>query len=425
MPKKKAKKTWFFIISALIIIGAVVVIAVVSNKEAPIKVQVSKVKKRTITQSVSANGRIKPETQIKVSSETSGEIIYLGPQEGDTVKKDELIVKIKPDIIQTQLEQYKAASEAAKMQIDVNKAELERAEADLKRMTELYKKEFISKQEYDRAKAAYNQAQSSYKAALSKYEQSRAGYRQIQRNAERTTIESPISGIVTSLSVEEGEKVVGTEMMQGTDIMRISDLSVMNAVVDVDENDIVLVSLGDTARIEIDAFPDSVFIGKVVEVGHSAKVSQLGSQDQVTNFEVKIRVLNPDPRFRPGMSCNVDIETETRQGVLAVPLQAVTVREEGIETKPDVQVEAPDKKDDKKLKKDRPQSVVFTKNENKAKLVEVETGISDRGFIEIKEGLEEDQEIISGSFMAVSKKLKDGSLIEVDTTTFKKFGKKE
>ncbi len=425
MSGKKSNKRLILIISIIIVLAVLAVAWVISSgNNSIVSVTTSEVDRRTITQTVSAIGRIEPETEVAISSETSGEIIYLGVKEGDSVKTGELLVKIKPDIIETQLEASKAASEASKMEIEIRKAEMERSGADLKRLTELYKKEFISKQDFDRAKAAYDQAVSSYKASLSRYEQSKASFRQIERSAERTTIFAPIEGIVTSLSMEKGEKVVGTEMMQGTEIMKISDLSVMNAVVDVDENDIVMVNIGDTAKIEIDAFQDSVFIGTVVEIGHSAKVSGLGSQDQVTNFEVKIRLVNPAARLRPGMSCSVEIETETRYEVLAVPLQAVTVREK---SSPDVNNKergfSKADEENENLKKQRPPSVVFLKDKNKVKQIEVKTGVSDDGYIEITDGLKEKDVIVSGSFMAISKELKDGSQIQVDSVR-RKYGNK-
>jgi HlyD family secretion protein len=274
------------------------------------------------------------------------------------------------------------------------------------------------------AQAAYDQAVSGYKAALARYNQALASLKQIKRSAERTTITAPIDGVVTSLSVEEGENVVGTAQMQGTEMMRVSDLSVMNAVVEVDENDIVMVKNGDTARVEVDALPDNIYNGVVIEIGHSAIVSSLGTQDQVTNFEVKIRLIDEEPRLRPGMSCNVDIETKTRRDVIAVPLMAVTVRAEDFDRSPDVRegergLRKKENKESGVSKVKRPPSVVFIKDGNKVKKKEVKTGISDKGYIEITEGLEEGQTIVSGSYQAVSKQLHDGAEIKVDTSAAK------
>lgn len=424
MAKKRSKKPLIITLILLVIIIAVIIAFVLNSDDPAIKVTTKKVERSTITQTVSAIGNIVPETEVKISSETSGEIIYLGVNEGDTVRAGEMLVRIKPDIVETQLEQYQAAMDAAKLDIAARKTEVERTEAELKRSKELYDKEFLSEAEYDVANAAYKQAVTAYESAQARYKQAQATYKQFERNFARTTIKSPIDGIITSLTIEEGEKVVGTAQMQGTEMMRVSDLSVMNAEVEVDENDIVLVSVGDTADVEIDALPDKIYKGKVIEIGHSAIVNSLGSQDQVTNFKVTIRLLDTEPKLRPGMSCNTDIATETRYNVLSVPLQAVTIRDKDFDRSPDVRKNTgmmrkeEDDKDSKK--KEKPQSVVFLKDGNKAKLQKVETGISDEGIIEITEGLEEGQTIISGSFRAVSKLLEDGSLVDVDSS-YKKF----
>lgn len=419
MAKKKSKKRIVLLVVVVLLLLVGIFAFLTGNKEEKIKVTTAKVERRTIVQTVSAVGKIEPETKVKISSETSGEIIFLGVREGDTVKAGQLLVRIKPDIFETQLEQFKAAAEAAKVQIDITQAEKIRAESELRRVTELYQKEFASKQEFELAKTNYDRAVASYNASLSNYQQALAAYKQMQKSFERTTIYSPINGVVTSLSVEKGEKVVGTAQMAGTEIMQIADLSVMNAIVEVDENDIVNVKVGDSAEIEVDAIPDEVFKGIVVETGHSAIASRLGTQDEVTNFKVKIRFLKPDRRLRPGMSCNAEIQTNKRENVLAVPLQAVTVRMEGFTPKTDVSSGDIEKESEsEKMKKKTPPSIVFLNDNGKAKMVQVKTGISDKGYIEIIEGLKEGQEIISGSFMAVSKLLKDGSPIKVDTSKF-------
>jgi len=333
-----------------------------------------------------------------------------------------LLVKIKPDIVQTQVDQFKAAVDAAKIEIEAREIDVQRTKADLQRITDLYKKKFSSQQEFDQALSAFNQAESGHSEALARLAQAEASYRQIKMSASRTVIYSPLSGVITKLSVEKGEKVVGVAQMAGTEMMTVSDLNVMNAEVEVDENDIVLVKKGDTTKIDIDAFPDIVFKGIVVEIGHSAIVNQLGTQDQVTNFKVKVRVIDNDKRLRPGMSCNVDIATQTKYNVLAVPIQAVTVRDSTFNNKPEVKEDELKVKedDDKKHKVKRPVSVVFLKKGNNAKMVYVKTGISDNGFIEITEGLKDKDEVISGSFMAVSKLINDGSKVVVDTSKFKK-----
>jgi HlyD family secretion protein len=424
---KKKKRTWLWATIVVLILVAVGVYMVNSGKKnGAVVVTTSKISKRNITQTVSAIGKIQPETEVKVSSQTSGEIIFLGVKEGDTVRPGQLLVRIKPDIIDAQLKQMRAAADASKMDITISDAEKERSESDLKRIAELYKKEFVSKQEFETAKATAARAMGSYQSALARYQQALAQLNQIEREQDRTSIFSPIAGVVTLLSVELGEKVVGTGMMAGTELMRVADLSVMNAVVDVDENDIIIVKRGDTATIEIDALPDSKFLGTVLEIGHSAKQSQLGTADQITNFEVKVRLIDRDAKLRPGMSCNVDISTETKYNVIAVPLQAVTVRDNKLDANPDLILKKPGEKDVNTTKKvERPQSVVFVNDNLKAKMVKVETGISDKGFIEIISGLNESDEIISGSYMAVSKELSDGTVVKMDTTQTKKIQMKK
>jgi len=418
MAKRKNNKKGIIIgITIAILAIAGILLVIFGRGEQAIAVTVEEVSKRTITQTVSAVGKIQPETEVKISSQTSGEVIFLGVKEGESVKARQLLARINPDIVETQLEQVKASVEAAKIDIDARVSEKERATNDFYRAKELFEKKYISKQEFDNSKAAYDLAMSSYRAAMARYEQAKATLRQYERSLARTSIYSPIDGVVTSLSVELGEKVVGTEMMMGTEMMRIADLNVMNAVVDVDENDIVYVKLGDTAYVELDAIPDRKFKGVVLEISHSAKVSGQGTQNEVTNFEVKIRLLERDARFRPGMSCNVEIQTETRHNVLSVPLQSVTIRDLGMNVL-DENNNGPDEKPS--LNKARPQQIVFILEGDKAKMRKVETGISDKGYIEIISGLSLEEKVISGSYQAVSKLLTDGTKVKLDSL----FGRK-
>lgn len=414
MARKKSKgKIIVFIIMIICTVG-VLVYFLNKDKTVDIPVRTDMVSRRDITQKVNAIGNVHPETEVKISSEASGEIILLPVMEGDTVKKGQLLAKIRPDLMETQLEQYQAALNASKTDIDYQKSTLERAEYEFNRVKELYGKEYIAKQELDRAKTSIDQARSQYQNSLARYEQAKASLKQVRQNASRTTIVSPIDGIVTSLNIEVGEKVLGTIQNMGTEMMIISDLSVMNTKVDVDENDIVMISVGDTANIEIDAFPDRIFKGIVKEIGHSAKVAAQASQDQVTNFEVKIRFLDLDAKMRPGMSCNVDIQTESHYNVIAVPLQSVTVRL-GMGLQSDESQDKISKVVSTKHKNtDKPQSIVFVVNGNKVNAVSVETGISDEGFIEIISGLKDNQEIVTGSFSAISKELEDGAKITKD-----------
>lgn len=419
MAKKKSKKRNIIIFSIIVIIGIVAVFALTKKGDKSVEVTIEKVQKRTITQTVTAVGKIEAETEIKVSPETSGEVIYVGVEEGDTVKSGQLLVKIKPDIVETMLEQSKASVEGSKMDLQSVKEKMNQAQADLKRATELFKNKYISQQEFDNYNTTYQQLVANYKSSLARLDQSLASLKEVEKNAERTNIYSTMNGIVTKRTVEKGETVLGTQQFQGTEMLRISDLSVMNAVVEVDENDIVMVRKGDTASVEIDAIPDVIFKGVVIEIGHSAVASETATQDQSTNFEVKIRLLDPDSKLRPGMTCNADIVTETKYNVLAVPLQSVTIRS-GAAIKPEAEDDGIQKINKKELDniktKQKPPMVVFVKNKDKAKQVEVKTGVSDAGYIEITDGLNGGEDVISGSFQAISKLLEDGSPIKLEDT---------
>ncbi|MFZ4567881.1 MAG: efflux RND transporter periplasmic adaptor subunit [Bacteroidota bacterium] len=414
---KKSRKALYITLISVAIFAIVLSYFLFKNKDESIAIKTEKVELRTITQKVSAIGKIRPETEVKISSEASGEIMFLGFRDGDSVNKGQLLVRIQPDIVQSQLEQFTASADAAKITIDATKAEMDRAQADFKRISDLYAKQYASREEFDRAKSTLEQAQSRFRSSGSDYTRAFSALKQMRSQASRTTLYSPMSGTVTSLSVEAGEKVVGTAQMQGTEMMRIADLNIMNAWVDVDENDIVFVKIGDTARIRVDAMPDEELFGYVYEIGHSAKTSAAGTQEEVTNFEVRIRIIDKDKRLRPGMSCSVEISTETHPNVLSVPLQSVTVRSMQA-SEPEISSGSIQQQEEKKKSNSkRPPSVVFLKDGDKAKMVKVETGLSDHGFIEIKKGLKVGQEIISGSFQAINKLLQDGSIIKIDTVS--------
>ena len=414
---KKSRKALYITLISVAILAIVLSYFLLKNKDESIAIKTEKVELRTITHKVSAIGKIRPETEVKISSEASGEIMFLGFRDGDSVNKGQLLVRIQPDIVQSQLEQFTASADASKIAIDATKAEMDRAQADFKRISDLYAKQYASREEFDRAKSTLEQAQSRFRSSGSDYTRAFSALKQMRSQASRTTLYSPMSGTVTSLSVEAGEKVVGTAQMQGTEMMRIADLNIMNAWVDVDENDIVFVKIGDTARIRVDAMPDEELFGYVYEIGHSAKTSAAGTQEEVTNFEVRIRIIDKDKRLRPGMSCSVEISTETHPNVLSVPLQSVTVRSMQA-TEPEISSGSIQQQEEKKKSNSkRPPSVVFLKDGDKAKMVKVETGLSDHGFIEIKKGLKVGQEIISGSFQAINKLLQDGSIIKIDTVS--------
>jgi HlyD family secretion protein len=430
MAKKNNKRRNIILaIIGVMLLGGGIAAYMLGRSDKTIEVTVEKTSRRTITQTVSATGKIQPEALIKISSEVSGEIIQLAVKEGDTVRKGQLLAKIQPDLVIAQSEQARYASESAKAQINTVKADVERARLDFDRIKGLFEKQFASKSDFDQANAALGSAQARLEASQKDFERSQAVVRQSNVTTGRTTIYAPEDGIVVSLPIEKGEKVLGTAQFQGTEIMQIADLRVMNAEIDVDENDVVMISVGDTARIRIDAFPNRVFRGFVYQIGNSAKRAALGTQEEVVNFAIKVRLVDTDARLRPGMSCDVDVETETRPNALSVPLQAVTIRRKDAEAPSgDKPGDAPAAAQTTEKKKSgavvKPPQVVFVQEGNKAKMVQVETGISDGGYIEIKSGVNDKQTVISGNFRAISKDLEDGSLIKIDSLGAKKFKKK-
>jgi HlyD family secretion protein len=347
--------------------------------------------------------------------------VYLGVRDGATVKTGQLLVRIKPDMMQSMLAQTRAAAEATKMSITVAKAEVDRTEADLKRVSELYKKQFASREEFDRATAAYQSASGRYAQTQADYERARGALQETIVNVNKTTINAPMAGTVTYLGVESGEKVVGTAQMQGTEIMRIADLATMNAWVDVDENDVAQISVGDTARIKVDALPDVPLRGVVYEISHSPKVSGQGTQEEVVNFQVRIRIIDPEQRMRPGMSCSVDIETETRTNVVAVPIQSVTVRQDEPATEQkEENYRLSSRKNDGAKKSNKPTSIVWVLKGNTVEARPVETGISDDGYIEIVKGLSVNESVVSGPYQAISKSLKQGAVVTVEDAKARK-----
>ncbi len=429
MAKKNNKKRNIILaIIGVLLLGGSVAAYMMGKREKAIEVTVEQVGLKTITQTVSATGKIQPEVLVKISSEVSGEIITLPVKEGDTVRKGQFLAKIQPDLVQAQLEQARYASESSRSQINTVRADLERARLDFDRIKGLYEKQYASKSDFDQAQAAFNSAQARLEGSQKDYERSQAVVRQSSVTSGRTTIYAPSDGIVVAMPVEKGEKVLGTAQFQGTEIMQVADLSTMNAEVDVDENDVVMISVGDTTRIRIDAFPNRVFRGYVYQISNSAKRAATGTQEEVVNFAIKIRLIDTDARLRPGMSCDVDIETETRSNTIAVPLQSVTIRkpEEKKDDKEEpnpAQAQTTEKKKSTSGAQKLP-SVVFLKEGEKAKMVQVETGISDGGYIEIKSGVKEGQTVVNGNFRAISRELEDGALIKIDTVSKKKPNKK-
>ncbi len=402
MHQQSKRRRWIIITiiaGALIALGIAISFRSTNNA---IEVRVDTVSYRSIVQEISASGKIQPEVEVKISSEVSGEIIALTVKEGDRVRRGQLLVRIRPDLLQTQLDQFRAAVRAAEVGIEIAKVELDRTERELRRTAELYDKGIVSKQEFELAKATYERAAGQYQTALAEKTRALASLRQAELTFNRTEIYAPKSGIVTKLNVEIGEKVVGTAQMQGTELLRIADLDTMNAIVEVNENDVVLIHPGDTAQVRVDAFRDSVLVGQVLEIAHSPIEKALGTQDEVVNFQVKIRLHSRDERLRPGMTCMADIRTARRDRALAAPIQAVTVRYD-TDT-----VEA-----SRTNRKTKPPQVTFLVVGDRVQQRIVQTGISDRDFIEITSGLSVGDVVVSGPYSAITRELRDGSRIRI------------
>jgi HlyD family secretion protein len=419
--KKSKKKVIIFSSIGLLLLVLILVVIFGGKKEEIIPVQTEKVQKRTITQIVTASGKIQAEVSVTINPEVSGEIVSLPVKEGQVVKKGDLLVKIKPDAYLAQLERQTASVNAAKAQLQIQKANLQKMESDFKRQEELFKKNLISISDYESAKAAYESQKAQYEASKHNVETAIAALSEVKTSLEKTTILSPMDGTISALNSHVGERVYGTGFSSGTAIMTVSDLNSMEARVEVGENDVVLISIGDTARIEVDAFPNKKFTGVVYEIGNSAKTKGLGTQEEVVNFEVKIRILDKDVKFRPGMSCTADIETETKVNVLSVPIQSVTTRApkkfEAQMSGPEANVQSANQQKDKK-EQEKVQEVVFIVKDGKAKMVNVKTGISDDKYIEIVDGLKGDEEVVSGSYRAINRELEDGKMVTVEN--FKK-----
>ena len=431
--RRRGRKRKILFGSAGAVLLLIIALVAASKREKPIPVTTEKAVRRTILQTVSATGKIQPETEVKISPEVAGEIIELPVEDGMPVKKGDLLLKIKPDSYKALLEQQEAAISAAKATNLQQKATMLKTQHDLGRSKDLFEKKLISEQEYNAAEAAYDVAKNTYESSLHEIERAEASSSQARDQLSKTTIYSPIDGTVTILNSKLGERLVATNQFAGTDVMRVADLTHMQAVVDVNENDVVNVKLGDKANIKIDAYGDRKFKGVVQQIANTGKTTGTGTQEEVTNFEVKIRVDDHDVALRPGLSCTADIETNMVKDAVAVPMQSVTIRTGDSNLSPEEiekqkqKVAARDKDDNKaelsndrlakqaqKEEREKLLKVVFVKNGNKAQMVKVTTGIADDSYMEIKSGIKPGDEVISGSYSAISRKLKEGAKIAYD-----------
>lgn len=429
------KKKLFRILGVSIILLIIIVIITRNGGVKPIQVVVEKSTKRTITETVTANGKIQPEVEVKLSPDVSGEVVELFVKEGDKVKEGDVLIKIDPDLYESALDRIEASLNTSRANLANTKARLAQTKAQFintettfNRNKKLYNDGVIADAEFDNIKANYEVAKADVEAATqsviaSQYNvrSSAAALKEAKENLRKTTIYAPMSGTISKLDVEKGERVVGTSQFAGTEIMRIANINEMEVNVSVNENDIVRVHLGDTALVEVDAYIDRKFMGIVTEIASSANVVGV-SADQATNFEVKIRILSSSYQelldekaryqspFRPGMSATVDIQTKTVSNILSVPIQAITTREDTVENTDSLNVEkyaSNVSNEEKELKE-----YVFIFDEGRAKMQEVKTGIQDNKFIEIIEGIEEGDNVITAPYRAISKKLKNNSEVE-------------
>jgi HlyD family secretion protein len=462
--KKKSNRVWWVLgIVALVLVGSLIAAkqAGIIGKPPTTEVDFALAKTTDIVERVSASGRVQPEIEVKISPDVSGEIIAMYVKEGDPVKAGQILCRIRPDNYESfsaraeaTVNQSKAQLEQAKAAVLQAEARLIRTKADYERNRKLLAEKVISQADFETSEANYNVAKqdieaqrANVRAAQYSIQSAQASLRDAKENLRKTTIYSPVNGTVSKLNVEQGERVVGTSQMAGTEIMRLANLNNMEVRVNVNENDIVKVSLGDTADIEVDSYTMSgrKFKGIVTEVantanglaGSSNSASSSLSTDAVTEFEVKIKILNSSYTdlsaklggrgfpFKPGMTASVEVITDRRSGVLAVPIAAVTTRADSTnldDTKPAAE-EGVDETD-KAVAKKSIKEIVFVADKGKAVQREVKTGISDFENIQIVSGLKKGEQVIAGPFLAVSKKLKTGDLV-VKRDPTKDKGKKE
>ncbi len=449
MAKKKKKggsRRLIFILLGVIVVAMILAVAgqkMFGNKEPTTTVDVVEVEIRRVTQTVTASGRAQPEVEIVISPDVSGEIINLPVREGQQVAHGQLLARIKPDFYNAQVEQAEADVSQSRAFLAQREADLLQASQNLARQKQLYESNAISEDVYEQAQTQHQIALAALEAARFSVESAEARRRESREQLSKTVLYAPMAGTISKLDVEYGERVVGTTQMAGTEMMTIARLDQMELEVEVNENDVVNVALGDTASIEIDAYPERIFKGVVTEIANSARLLGAGSQEQVTNFPVKIRIMDPHnaearraagtapilaeegpamedyPSFRPGMSGTVDVFTETIAEVVAIPIQAVTVRDMNVVRRSEARKKASEEDEDSTAAEPQAltdeedlQRVVFVMDEDgKARIVQVETGIADDRYIVVTSGLDGGENVVTGPYSVVSRTLKAGDAL--------------
>lgn len=421
------KRKKILIITASVVGLLLILSFIFKGGKQPVDVSTEKAQRRTITEIVSVTGKIQPEFEVKISPDVSGEITEMFVKEGDSVTKGQLLLRINPELYETTLNQLKANLDNAKAALSGSEAQqiklesaLKQAKINFERQQKLHDQKVISDQDFENSRVQYESSQADFKVAGMTILSNRYNVQSLsarleegRKNLGRTSIYAPISGIVTQLNNEKGERVVGTAQMAGTEIMRISNMSVMEAQVNINENDIVRIHRGDSADIKVDAYPEKIFKGLVTEIAHSAKFNATTNMnDQVTNYTVKVRILpssyadliskkSPQP-FYPGMTASVDIKTLTKPNALSIPISALTTRNPfGAES-------AKPENNDATFS-----TYVFTVNQNQAKAIKVKVGIQNIDYYEVLEGLKENDVVISAPSMAIAKTLNDGDKVKI------------
>ncbi len=421
-----SKKTTYILFGSVISLIIILIIlsktGALGKREKGKEVEIAKVEEITIVETVSATGKIQPEIEVKISSEVSGEIIALPVKEGQVVKKGDLLVRINPDLYTSGFNRTVAGLSQTKAGLSQADAQFKEAKANYDRNKSLFEKGIISKSDWDKTISSFEVAQANQKAAYYNVQSASATVNEAKDNLGRTTIYSPADGTISSLGVELGERVLGTQQMTGTEILRVANLNNMEVEVDVNENDIVKINVGDSAKVEVDAYLKKQFKGIVTSISNSASAAL--TADQVTNFKVKVRILKESymdllegkpssySPFRPGMTATVDIQTKRKDKILAVPISSVVVKSDTSGVKKPVmskeeQAAAP--KSDKKLE------CVFVKSGKKVKIQVVKTGIQDDTNIEIISGIKKGDTVVVGPYTTVTKDLNSGDAIFVKT----------
>ncbi len=433
MSKKNVYIIIGIIVALIIALIALSKAGLLGDNDKSIEVETAKANQITIVETVSATGKIQPEIEVKISSQVSGEIIDLPIKEGQVVKKGDLLVKINPDLYTSGLNRSVSNYSGTKSGLNQADASFKEAQASYQRNKTLFDKGIISKSDWDKATAAFEVAKANKQTAYFNVQSASASVKEAKDNLGRTTIYSPNDGTISKLSVELGERILGTQQMAGTELLRVANLNNMEVEVDVNENDIVKINIGDETKIQVDAYLKKEFKGIVTSISNSA--SSTTTADQVTNFKVKVRILKESymdliqgkpatySPFRPGMTATVDIMTTRKENVIGIPISSVVIKSDTTAT-PKIEVVDEKEGDKVKTKSDKKLECVFVKVGDKAKIRIVKTGIQDDTNIEILSGLKKGDEVITGPYVTVSKDLNSGDKVKISSLKDKEKAKK-